>query len=234
MTFSSKLQKLRKDNNLSQEELARKLNVSRQAISKWELGTLPDINNLVRISQYFDCSIDYLINDNTENTTLATNSKKIDLPLVLSTGILVISILVLVLINICSIINPAPIVQQASDGSWYVGLTGFIYYHSLQGLMFFLFISVFSSFSMIIFSSLIRGSKQESIINKGNNRILFGYSIMMVHGILYFYEIMTSSYFHMDIPETLFTLLINVLGIRLIITGFRKKKGLLLNEKYNL
>ena len=63
MTFSSKLQKLRKDNNLSQEQLASELCVSRQAISKWELGTLPDINNLVKISNFFDCSLDYLMND---------------------------------------------------------------------------------------------------------------------------------------------------------------------------
>ena len=52
MVFSEKLQKLRKENNLSQEELARELNVSRQAISKWELGTLPDINNLVKLSTF--------------------------------------------------------------------------------------------------------------------------------------------------------------------------------------
>lgn len=63
MTFSNKLQKLRKDSNLSQEQLASKLRVSRQAISKWELGTLPDINNLVKISNFFDCSLDYLMDD---------------------------------------------------------------------------------------------------------------------------------------------------------------------------
>lgn len=39
MTFAEKLQKLRKQNGLSQEQLAEKLNVSRQAVSKWEMGT---------------------------------------------------------------------------------------------------------------------------------------------------------------------------------------------------
>ena len=67
MTFSSKLQKLRKDNNLSQEQLASELCVSRQAISKWELGTLPDINNLVKVSNFFNCSLDYLMNDDKED-----------------------------------------------------------------------------------------------------------------------------------------------------------------------
>ena len=48
--------RLRKLNNLSQDQLAEKLNVSRQAISKWELGAMPDIENVIKISHYFDCS----------------------------------------------------------------------------------------------------------------------------------------------------------------------------------
>ena len=63
MSFSDKLQKLRKKNGLSQEQLAAQLNVSRQAISKWEQGTLPDMNNIINVSRYFDCSLDYLINE---------------------------------------------------------------------------------------------------------------------------------------------------------------------------
>lgn len=67
MFFSDKLQKLRKQNGLSQEQLAAQLNVSRQAISKWEQGTLPDMNNIINVSRYFDCSLDYLINENDES-----------------------------------------------------------------------------------------------------------------------------------------------------------------------
>ena len=55
MKFGEKLQKLRKENGLSQEQLAEKLNVSRQAISKWEMGTIPDMENVVKIGRYFDC-----------------------------------------------------------------------------------------------------------------------------------------------------------------------------------
>ena len=81
MTFSSKLQKLRKDNNLSQEQLASELCVSRQAISKWELGTLPDINNLVKISNFFDCSLDYLMMIRKTNLrrSLATNTIRLQI-----------------------------------------------------------------------------------------------------------------------------------------------------------
>ena len=60
MTFSEKLQRLRKVNGLSQEQLAEKLNVSRQAISKWEMGAIPDMDNVIKISRFFDCSLDYL------------------------------------------------------------------------------------------------------------------------------------------------------------------------------
>ena len=61
MTFSEKLQRLRKVNGLSQEQLAEKLNVSRQAISKWEMGAIPDMDNVIKISRFFDCSLDYLM-----------------------------------------------------------------------------------------------------------------------------------------------------------------------------
>lgn len=47
-----------KVNGLSQEQLAEKLNVSRQAISKWEMGAIPDMDNVIKISRFFDCSLD--------------------------------------------------------------------------------------------------------------------------------------------------------------------------------
>ena len=70
MTFAEKLQKLRKQNGLSQEQLAEKLNVSRQAVSKWEMGTIPDMENMVKLGRYFDCSLDYLMNNEAEETSI--------------------------------------------------------------------------------------------------------------------------------------------------------------------
>ena len=53
--LSEKLYELRKEKKLSQEELAEKLNVARQTISKWENGTtVPDTNNLIEISKIFE------------------------------------------------------------------------------------------------------------------------------------------------------------------------------------
>ena len=64
MFFCEKLKALRKSNNLTQEKLADKLNVSRQAITKWESGDgIPDIENLKQISELFGVTIDELIKD---------------------------------------------------------------------------------------------------------------------------------------------------------------------------
>lgn len=62
MEFSSRLYELRKKKGLSQEELAGKLNVSRQTVSKWELGdSTPDMEKLTAISDLFDISLDELV-----------------------------------------------------------------------------------------------------------------------------------------------------------------------------
>lgn len=62
MLSGEKIQRLRNEQNLSQKELAEKLEVSRQAIAKWETNRgIPDIENLKRIAQLFNVSIDYLV-----------------------------------------------------------------------------------------------------------------------------------------------------------------------------
>ena len=62
MDFNNKLYELRKQKGLSQEELANRLNVSRQTISKWEIGdSTPDMEKLIAISDLFDISLDELV-----------------------------------------------------------------------------------------------------------------------------------------------------------------------------
>lgn len=64
MNFNEKLIELRKKEGLSQEELGYKLNVTRQTISKWELGqTTPDMDKLSEISNFFGISVDNLLNE---------------------------------------------------------------------------------------------------------------------------------------------------------------------------
>lgn len=64
MSLGEKIKAMRQHASLSQEQLAEKLNVSRQAITKWETGKgIPDIANLIAISDEFDLSLDQLIKD---------------------------------------------------------------------------------------------------------------------------------------------------------------------------
>lgn len=78
MNFSDNLIKLRKGKGWSQEDLAEKLGISRQAISKWEVGTSkPDIDNIIKISKLFEVSIDELVNNEIVRTeAISINVKK--------------------------------------------------------------------------------------------------------------------------------------------------------------
>ena len=68
MKLQDKIIKHRKSNGWSQEDLAEKMNVSRQAISRWENGTaLPDSSNILQLSKLFDVTSDYLLNDDYES-----------------------------------------------------------------------------------------------------------------------------------------------------------------------
>ncbi len=62
MTIAEKIKQLRKDNKMTQEDLAEKLNVSRQTISKWETNiAIPDADNIVAISKLFNITTDELL-----------------------------------------------------------------------------------------------------------------------------------------------------------------------------
>lgn len=64
MRFCDKITYLRKQKGLSQENLADELSVSRQAVSRWEMGTaMPDASNILQLSKLFDVTTDYLLND---------------------------------------------------------------------------------------------------------------------------------------------------------------------------
>ena len=67
MTLGEKIQKLRKQNGFSQEELAEKVTVTRQTISKWELGeTTPEMDKLIIISKLYDITLDELMKEDNE------------------------------------------------------------------------------------------------------------------------------------------------------------------------
>lgn len=101
MELNEKLYELRKKNNWSQEDLAERMEVSRQTISKWESGkTIPELNKLVKISEIYEITLDELVKETTseENipkTKIKKNRKKI----------LIIFLIILLLVGILFSIN---------------------------------------------------------------------------------------------------------------------------------
>ena len=80
MEINNKLYTLRKQKGLSQEELANRLNVSRQTVSKWEVGdSTPDLEKLVAMSDMFGISLDELVLDKAPEPTLEAQAPKADL-----------------------------------------------------------------------------------------------------------------------------------------------------------
>lgn len=77
MKFGEKLKKLRKENNITQDELAEKIYVTRTAISKWETGTgYPSLDSLKMLSKIFGTSLDDLISDEDIENQKILNKKK--------------------------------------------------------------------------------------------------------------------------------------------------------------
>lgn len=76
MGFNNKLYELRKQKGFSQEELANRLNVSRQTVSKWEFGdSTPDMEKLIAISELFGISMDELVLDKAPEKNEDNNPK---------------------------------------------------------------------------------------------------------------------------------------------------------------
>lgn len=106
--ISEKIYKLRKNSGLSQEQLAEQLNVSRQAISKWESGTaVPESEKLITISNYFGVSVDYLLKDEEEFKEKATDSSAEEKPKMIAGIIICIAgIVAMVIWGLLSIFSP--------------------------------------------------------------------------------------------------------------------------------
>lgn len=72
MKFGEKLSKLRRDQNYTQEQLADILGVSRQTVSKWESdGAYPETEKIIRLSEMFGCTTDYLLKESVDSESMA-------------------------------------------------------------------------------------------------------------------------------------------------------------------
>ena len=68
---SDSIKKLRKEKGMTQDELAEKLNVTRQAVSNWEMGkTQPDVDTLTRLAEIFDVSVERIIYGKEKNSII--------------------------------------------------------------------------------------------------------------------------------------------------------------------
>lgn len=79
MTIGKKIKELRTVNRISQEKIAEKLDVSRQAVSKWETGqTLPTTDNLISLAKIFNVSVEQLAHPNTRIELVMEVKKELD------------------------------------------------------------------------------------------------------------------------------------------------------------
>ena len=179
MNFSEKLIRLRKREGISQEELASYLEVSRQAVSRWEQGTaLPDAGNLLKLRQRFGVSLDWLLDDSQgwENltdgaptdiegggTAPSPKLRKSVLPWAIPLGV---SGLGLLLLGIFSSIFPAEYMvastviagnQEPADRI-YRGLAGFLKCNNLEWL--------FRLCLVIAIGSLLAGLWQKGVMKR--------------------------------------------------------------------
>ena len=149
MTFGEKLTRLRKREGLSQEALAEKLGVSRQAVSRWEQSTaLPDAAKLLPCAKLFSVNVEWLLDDarNWEDQAQSaepaqeteTRAAHGDRRWYIAGGIVTgAGALGLVVMGILSAVFPAVVSEAPIGADWvhvYTGLAGFLKLHSVEWL----------------------------------------------------------------------------------------------------
>ena len=113
MSLGKNIQKLRKENKLSQEQLAQKCNVSRQTISRWESDeVLPDTNNLITLAKLFNVTLDSMVFDESQEFTKEKNIKWKIL------GIISLILNIVLVISLVITINPFS-VSKDIEGVYY-------------------------------------------------------------------------------------------------------------------
>lgn len=146
--LSEKLYKLRKNSGLSQEQLAEQLNVSRQAISKWESGTaVPESEKLITISNYFGVSVDYLLKDEEEQVKSIDGITEENPKTIVGIIICIAGIVSMIIWGVLSFFSPEAS-EQISDSSMI----------TIDGNGIFLFLCVVA---IIVGASLLLKSKKK-------------------------------------------------------------------------
>ena len=132
MTIGERLLNLRKERNLSQEELANELNVSRQSISKWETNqSMPDFDKIVSLCKYFNITTDELLTGNKDiveakEMNIKTNYAR---NLAISIGLYIFSLTALILFAAGF---DQPVVGVCAFFTFIAIATGLIIYNSIM------------------------------------------------------------------------------------------------------
>lgn len=125
MSLAEKLVTLRKQKGLTQMDLAERLNVSRQTISKWEAGVaVPRTDNLRALGELYGVSVDYLLDDDAAEATNCTRGtegapidksiakKKVKRKMLLLCAVVVIAVVIVVLIVAVAILIGALVLRN--------------------------------------------------------------------------------------------------------------------------
>lgn len=171
MTMGEKLLKLRKARGWSQEEMAERVGVTRQAISRWESDAAkPDADNIITVCDLFGVSSDYLLRDGMGSG----DSGSLPVPeaqspadryrsfsTVIGGSVLAgLSVLMLFGIGIASAMNPHTVVL---DNSVYTGMMGYIIGNKLQWLLFLMIALLLTGTVMLLHNPIIRAAKAVTV-----------------------------------------------------------------------
>lgn len=169
MEFNEKLQELRKNKELTQEELASQLFVSRAAISKWESGKgYPNIESLKLISKFFSVSIDELLSGD-ELLTLAETENKSNIQGMYDVLMGVMDIMAIILIVL-------PLYGNPVDG--YIYSVNLISFSATTPLNFFIYWVIYISLIVIGIMKLIFIHFQKEVGGDRITKISVGLSIV--------------------------------------------------------
>jgi len=127
MIFRKRIHELRKSHNMSQEDLAKELNVNRHEISKWEHGTsMPDIESLLKMSKIFGVNSEYLLKNDNEDFSYypshVEKKEKMESYKIVSLVFLTLAILTMIMLLMISFLQPLSVYVNNKEYTGYMAL----------------------------------------------------------------------------------------------------------------
>ena len=200
MTIGDRLLKLRRERNLSQEDLANELDVSRQTISKWETNqSMPDFDKIVPLCEYFGITTDELLTGSKDIIETKENNTKAKFAINLSISIS-LYILSIVAIILFSAYFDAPIIGVC---------------------LFFVIIAIATG--LIIYSSIMYGKEKKKKENNSNPQLKMITDIVNIISLI-IYLIVSFATFKWQVTWIIFLMAAAVNAIIKLIFSFSKKE----------